>query len=294
MECDAALRNCFLSHYLVTKNSPWIDCEQNGEVMWAQEEQEILKMPKKKQWRPMGFTISLIKCGDTRKWDITAYGFVLLKSLTNPLPSDSEDYRDLETLVHIRNKCSHVKKDEELEVSLLQKSCVDTALRIASRHAPEKVYDIQSLLDQKRHRNWVREDDLEIGDRIGCGGHGEVFRGKLKTSGRRIDVAVKMQPCTTEEENSAFLQELRAVTLASLRCSRSCRMYGVSRKHNKMCLVMRLYERSLADILAQGRLEPDHALSLMIQIFQALAVVFTYYMIKLIPITMIAMASLSR
>ena len=239
-------------------------------MIWAREETEILKLPKKLQWRPMGFTISLIKCGDTQKWDITAFGFILLKSITIPLATDCEDRTDLQILVDIRNKCAHVKKHEEVEVSMLQNSCVDTALRITSRHDSDKVCSIQCLLDQRKHKNWVLEQDLEIGERIGIGGQSEVFRGKLELRNRRIDVAVKV-PRSQDEESSNFLIELKAVTLASLRCNRSCRIYGVSRKDNKLCLVMKLYERSLADVLAVVKLDFGSALSLMIQIFQALA-----------------------
>ncbi len=269
MECDSALRNCFLSHYHSVIGTPWVDSAENGEMLWLHEEEEIQKLPKKSQWRPMGFTISLIKSGDSKKWDITAFGYVLGKSMTISLPADCEDRKDLEILVNIRNRCAHVKKHEEMEVAKLQQFCVDTALRVVSRHDFDKVCNIQSLLDQRRHKNWIREQDLNVGDRIGSGGQSEVFRGKLRVRGRCIDVAIKVP--RPAEESINFLKELKAVTLASLRCNRSCRIYGVSRKDGKLCLVMKLYERSLADVLAAGKRDGIPALSLMIQIFQALA-----------------------
>jgi serine/threonine protein kinase len=123
---------------------------------------------------------------------------------------------------------------------------------------------------------------------IGEGSFGRVVAGVLATHGREQRVAVKTLPALTQREARAqFENELRAHLTAQQvsECARFmfmrtfaqapfgvfgslrgrcacvlqgadgvCRLLGTCEKGNRLCLVMKRYERSLADLIKSGPL----------------------------------------
>jgi hypothetical protein len=271
LECDTALRECFLAHWQNEAGQGWVDCAESGKRFWDDEEAHIESKPKNKQWRPMSFVISSIRRGDSRMWDITVYSYVLLKS-SRKLPEPSVDRSDIMVLIELRNKCSHAKPDNETEISKEFDSCVDAVLRFTARHDTKKKSELVDLVNSRKHKLWINDNELEISDtKIGKGRHGNVFTGTLKMNGRIIDVAVKQQNFQLDSEMQRITTEIRALTLASMRCQRSCRIYGVTHKADNMCIVMKLYSDNLAALLERGPLPLAEALRLILALYQALA-----------------------
>ena len=270
MKCHSALWHCFLNHWAELKGYQWIDSSSSGQQLWCEEEEAISKRPKSLQWRPLGFTVQMLKSGMTTMWDVTAFGYLLLKSSVCPLPSGCDDCHDLDILVSLRNACAHVKPNTEQVVNEQYDRCVSTVLRFVELDNQHKVQYIHALISQREHKQWIQEEHLTIHELIGTGGHGQVHSRSLMISGRSINVVVKLQRFSTNKEKQQFTKELRAVTLASMQCDCSCRIFGVSCISDKMCLVMKLYEQSVLDLLLEGSLEMRLAMSLILQLFQAL------------------------
>lgn len=94
--------------------------------------------------------------------------------------------------------------------------------------------------------------DLTVSDSVlGVGSFGTVLAGTLKTGGREQRVAVKtISAATRAEQRKKFAAELRAHIVAQQGADGVCRLLGTCEKSGVMYLVMRRYERSLADRLA--------------------------------------------
>ena len=93
---------------------------------------------------------------------------------------------------------------------------------------------------------------------LGAGSFGRVVAGELLTHGRPQLVAVKTLPeMTRAEQKVQFERELVPHIRAMQAADGVCRVLGTCEKDGRLCLVMRHYERSLADALAQhGTLPP--------------------------------------
>ena len=63
-------------------------------------------------------------------------------------------------------------------------------------------------------------------------------------------------PSLTEAEERSLRKELRVGQRASERCPRACQIYGCVRHEGALCLVMKLYRRSLHVVLDERR-SPD-------------------------------------
>ena len=87
---------------------------------------------------------------------------------------------------------------------------------------------------------------------LGAGSFGRVVAGELKTRGRPQPVAVKTLPdMTRAEQRVQFDRELVPHIRAMQAADGVCRVLGTCEKDGRLCLVMRRYERSLADALEQ-------------------------------------------
>ena len=95
---------------------------------------------------------------------------------------------------------------------------------------------------------------LAVSDSVlGVGSFGTVLAGTLKTGGREQRVAVKtISAATQAEQRKKLAAELRAHIVAQQGADGVCRLLGTCEKSGVMYLVMRRYERSLADRLAES------------------------------------------
>ena len=121
---------------------------------------------------------------------------------------------------------------------------------IALRHAIEEWRARQPLaIDPDRLR--INLDEL-----LGQGSFGRVVGGVLSTHGRDQRVAVKMLPELTQaEQRVQFDTELKAHLTAQQGAEGVCRLIGTCQKGSNMCLVLKRYERNLADKIAAGELD---------------------------------------
>ena len=84
-------------------------------------------------------------------------------------------------------------------------------------------------------------------DVVGRGGSGIVHKGVVtRRLGQPEEVAAKtLLPGATVGAEKRFLKETQAAFKASQTCSGACRMYGCAYRDGALCLVMKLYPRSL-------------------------------------------------
>jgi serine/threonine-protein kinase len=110
----------------------------------------------------------------------------------------------------------------------------------------------------------------EIGEPIGSGGMGEVYRARDRTLER--DVAIKVLPESfASDANRVARFEQEAKTLAALNHPNIAHIYGLERGDGVTALVMELVEGpTLADRIAQGPIPADEALSIAMQVLAAL------------------------
>ena len=90
---------------------------------------------------------------------------------------------------------------------------------------------------------------------LGEGSYGRVVAGTLATGSGRppMVVAIKMLPALSrDEERRAFNRELRAHMHAAKHCDGVCVLHGTCALQQRMCIVMRRYECSLADSIASA------------------------------------------
>ena len=109
----------------------------------------------------------------------------------------------------------------------------------------------------------------EVGDLIGRGGMGEVFRARDLALGRSVAVKVLPSSIATDQERLARF-EREAQTLASLNHPNIAQVFGFE-KGNVSALIMELVEGpTLADRIAAGPIPLDEALPIAVQIAEAL------------------------
>ena len=91
---------------------------------------------------------------------------------------------------------------------------------------------------------------------IGEGGCGRVLAGTLRMGAREVRVAVKTLSAAGGAGREAFQNELKALMHAARHCDGICVLYGTCELESRVCLVMKRYERSLRQVIAQaGNLE---------------------------------------
>jgi len=98
---------------------------------------------------------------------------------------------------------------------------------------------------------------LTLGEEIGAGANGAVFRATLTRGGQSTDVAVKMMPgLVAAQERAAFDQELDALVRAAAatdggvtRLLGTCLKAPAPRQGERLCIVMELYPSTLARAL---------------------------------------------
>jgi len=116
----------------------------------------------------------------------------------------------------------------------------------------------------------MRFGSYEIGEPIGAGGMGEVYRAHDTTLER--DVAIKVLPASFVNDQARIERfEREAKTLASLNHSNIAQIHGLEKSDGTTAIVMELIDGpTLADRIAEGRLPADEALNIALQIADAL------------------------
>ena len=128
---------------------------------------------------------------------------------------------------------------------------------IALRHAIDQWRARQPMaIDPAR----VKLTDEVLGE--GQGGFGRVVGGLLTTHGLEHQVAVKMLPALTHaEQRVQFEKELKVHITAMEGADGVCRLLGTCEKihhgRRQLCLVMKRYDRSLADRIRDGPLSTN-------------------------------------
>lgn len=88
-------------------------------------------------------------------------------------------------------------------------------------------------------------------------------------------VAVKVvSECVRDEEaiTKLLISEAEVLHRVSTRCHHVCRFYGVTVKRGKLCLIMKMYKKSLMDVLtARGKLPLSEIKKYGIMILKGLA-----------------------
>jgi serine/threonine protein kinase len=102
----------------------------------------------------------------------------------------------------------------------------------------------------------------EVGEPIGSGGMGEVYRA-TDTSLKR-DVALKVLPAAFVADSDRLARFQReAEILASLNHPNIAQVYGLEKANDQTAIVMELVEGpTLADRIKQGPIPPDEAMSI--------------------------------
>jgi Tol biopolymer transport system component len=109
-----------------------------------------------------------------------------------------------------------------------------------------------------------------IGQKVGEGGMGEVYRATDTNLGRLVAIKVLPEAVATNPERLARFDR-EAKTLATLNHPNIAQIYGVERSNGATALVMELVDGpTLGDRIAHGRLPVDEALAIARQIAEAL------------------------
>ncbi len=116
----------------------------------------------------------------------------------------------------------------------------------------------------------TRFGHYEIGESIGAGGMGEVYRATDPTLER--DVAIKVLPASFAKDADRVSRfEREAKTLAALNHPNIAQIFGLEKGDETTALIMELVEGStLEDRIAQGPIPADEALGIAMQIAEAL------------------------
>ena len=67
-----------------------------------------------------------------------------------------------------------------------------------------------------------------------------------------LQVAIKLFPRTSQNEQRVMQQEIQILEHAARSCARTCRMYGTCAKERYFCIVMKLYEEALSGLLSRS------------------------------------------
>eukprot|EP01052_Picozoa_sp_SAG31_P048611 SAG31_NODE_10246_length_1164_cov_421.495775_1_plen_310_part_10 len=113
---------------------------------------------------------------------------------------------------------------------------------------------------------------LDLGEIIGRGSSGVVHRGTLHARGGDREVAVKMLGAgSSARQQHSFLKEIEKSSVIGSRCDGVVKIYGVLQHAGQTCMVMKLYQHSLADRLERDGKQPlKEALGYAAQIARAL------------------------
>lgn len=105
------------------------------------------------------------------------------------------------------------------------------------------------------HSMYIAPDNLRLVHKLNEGTFGQVWLGELTDGSHVEEVAVKL--LSEEFVARGALTELLRVEAqifhrVSTRCHHVCRLYGVACKDEQVCLVMKLYKKSLYDLLHEN------------------------------------------
>jgi len=111
---------------------------------------------------------------------------------------------------------------------------------------------------------------------LGRGAWGVVYKGTFDDGTRVVDVAIKMidAPDPPEEVMRGLESEIEILKAAASKCLYTVKIYGTTIKDGRLCIVMKLYESSLAKVISLapgGKLAPHVALQYSMKLFCALA-----------------------
>eukprot|EP01051_Picozoa_sp_SAG22_P007250 SAG22_NODE_503_length_9694_cov_13.573736_6_plen_274_part_00 len=114
---------------------------------------------------------------------------------------------------------------------------------------------------------------VDVGELIGRGGSGVVHRGLLhRADGTESAVAVKkLGAAATAKDREKFLKEIRKSVLIAEQCEGVVKTLGALEHDGETCLIMQLYDGSLADLLEGGQLPVEQSLRYGVQVARALA-----------------------
>ena len=88
---------------------------------------------------------------------------------------------------------------------------------------------VEAIYDDMASRKYVQiiQSDIAVGDQIGEGEFGIVYKGEWRTStGKRMDIALKtLKPTASSDERVKLLQE--AAVMGQFEHPRIVRMYGI-------------------------------------------------------------------
>ena len=146
--------------------------------------------------------------------------------------------------------------------------------------------DLKSLIMEWREKQTISipphkiiVDDSEAG-LLGVGAWGEVRKGTMRISeDELVPVAVKTISNlgkTSKEVSEMLGPEINILKAAVFSCMHVTKLYGTTIKHDRMCIVMKLYKHTLAKLIKDcGKFIPAVALRHTLAIFRALSELHT-------------------
>jgi len=103
---------------------------------------------------------------------------------------------------------------------------------------------------------YIASDSLHLVRKMKEGTFGQIWLGELRDGNHTEEVAVKLlsEDFLARRYLAEMLKaEATIFQRVSTRCHHVCRLYGVTFKANRVCLVMKLYKKSLHGLLAERR-----------------------------------------
>jgi eukaryotic-like serine/threonine-protein kinase len=127
-----------------------------------------------------------------------------------------------------------------------------------------------------RSEQRISPERVHVGTVLGRGAWGVVYKGTFDDGTRVVDVAIKMidSPNPPEEVITGLESEIKILKAAAWKCQNTVKIYGTTMKEGRLCIVMKLYESSLTQVISSapgGKLAHHVALQYSIQLFLALA-----------------------
>lgn len=103
---------------------------------------------------------------------------------------------------------------------------------------------------------YIPPDKLRLVRKLNEGTFGQIWLGELHDGSHIEEVAVKLlsEEFVAQECLAEILKvEAQIFHLVSTRCHHVCRLYGIACMDDQVCLVMKLYKKSLGDVLQENR-----------------------------------------
>lgn len=103
---------------------------------------------------------------------------------------------------------------------------------------------------------YIAPENLHLVRKLNEGTFGQIWLGELDDGSHTEDVAVKLlsEEFMAKEGLAEILRvEAQIFQHVSARCHHVCRLYGIACMGDKVCLVMKLYKKSLDDVLQENR-----------------------------------------